>query len=332
MTPSSTYSTATVAVVVHFGETEITARCLDALADQGPDISVVVSSNGSQEEAQALFDHAAARWPLDAVRLTTEGIDPAHGKDAPAVTIVHNGGNRGFAAGCNVGVRMALGRPATRYVWLLNNDARPGPGAMEALVREAGEHPRAVLGATVIDAGEDGDRLQLAGGTAYFPATTRIVPQHAAALPADVDSLPEPRLDYVYGASLFASAAMYRDIGLLDEMFFLFYEELDLCRRARKAGYALRWCRDCVVAHLVSASVGRRGSASAEQVRLAAFHEARSTILFTRKHHPFLLPSVLACRTAGKLIALLARGEWNLVGPSMSGLVDGLFAKIPKDG
>lgn len=321
----------TAVILVHFGEAGTTARCLDALAELGSELSVVISNNGSLEEAQTLFDHAVTLWPFEAVHLVTDGKDPVQDAETLAVTVVHNGGNQGFAAGCNVGVRMALGRSATRYVWLLNNDARPGPEALEALVREAGAHPRALLGATVVEARTHGGRLQLAGGAAYSPATTRFFPQHSGVLLADVPSLPEPRLDYVYGASLFAPVDMFRDIGLLDEMFFLFYEELDLCRRACRAGYSLWWCRECVVTHEVSAAVGRKGTASIEQARLAAFHEARSTVLFTRKHYPLVLPLVLVFRTAGKLAVLLARGEWNLVGPSLSGLVNGLFTKITSD-
>jgi hypothetical protein len=319
-------SAETVVVVVHYGEVETTVRSLEGLAGQGGFFSVILSSNTTPEEAQALSDRAAALWSPDTVRLVAGGDDPAQDMDSSSVTVVDNGGNSGFAAGCNVGIREALQRPATRYVWLLNNDARPAPGALQALVREADGHPRALLGATVLDA-ESGDRLQLAGGAEYHPATTRIRPQHAGASFQDVPDLSQPRLDYVYGASLFAPASLYREVGLLDEAFFLFYEELDLCRRAQAAGYGLRWCRECVVVHEVSATVGRKGRGSARQARQAAFHEARSTILFTRKHHPLLLPMALAARTAGKLAALLVRGEWGLVGPSLAGLAEGLWAK-----
>lgn len=315
----------TAAILVHYGDVGTTARCLDGLAEQGPNLSVIVSNNGPREAAEALFRHAETLWPDDAVRLIMPG-GPKQESPSP-VTLVHNGENRGFAAGCNAGIRLALARKDARHVWLINNDARPDPGALTALVREAESHPRHLLGATVL-AG-NGDRLQLAGGAAYYPATTRMVPQHAGATWTDVPGLAEPRLDYVYGASLFAPVTLYREVGLLDETFFLFCEELDLCARARKAGYELGWCRGCVVHHAVSAAIGQPGQATPEQARLAAFHEARSVILFTRKHHPRLLPFALAARTMGKLTALLARGKWECMGPSLSGLASGLRPQPP---
>jgi hypothetical protein len=292
---------------------------------------LIVSNNGTPEQGRELAQYAEKELEgrclfLDA---PTDYPDKQPPSDA-AVVIIQNSGNHGFAAGCNAGIRLALQRDGTGHIWLLNNDALPEPGALQALLGCAAEHPDAVLGATVIDthaADGDGPVLQLAGGVRYNPFTTCIHPAHAGAPLNRAEALPEPALDYIYGASLFAPAELFHRAGLLDEAFFLFYEELDLCRRALALGHTLQWCRDARVGHAVSESVGRPDEASREQGGVAAFHEARSLVLFTRKHHPWMLPFTLAARLLAKPLVLAGRGEWHCIGPVFRGVYDALSGR-----
>ncbi|MGE4420711.1 MAG: glycosyltransferase family 2 protein [Pseudodesulfovibrio sp.] len=315
-------------VIVHYGRVETTLRCLERVFAVADGAFVVVSNNGTPEQAGELAAYAQSRCAGGCLSLDGQPGSPERDALADAsVAIVHNSGNRGFAAGCNAGIRLAQQRGGIGHVWLLNNDALPEAGALEALLECGAAHPAAVLGATVIDmnaAGEDGPWLQLAGGVRYNRFTTCIHPAHAGAPLSRVDALPEPELDYVYGASLFAPVELFQRAGLLDEAFFLFYEELDLCRRATALGYVLRWCRGARVGHAVSGSVGRPGEATRGQERNAAFHEARSLMLFTRKHHAWLLPLALLARLAAKPLVLAGRGQWHCIGPVFRGVCAGL--------
>lgn len=311
-------------VLVHFGDPAVTGVCLRALAPQAADALVVVSNNGSEDDARRL--EQALRDAFGQCARLAPG-QPA--PDGARALLVHNGANRGFAAGCNAGLRPALADPDVTHAWLLNNDTRPEPGALAALMAEAAARPGAVLGATVVRA-DAPERLQLAGGVRYNPALSTIAPAHAGAALADVPTLPEPRLDYVYGASMCVPASLLREAGLLDEGYFLFYEELDFCRRAVALGAELGWCRGCVVVHEESAAVGRPDAAdAADGARLAraAYHEARSTLRFTRRHHPWLLPPVLAARCVAKPLALLLRGRPGLIRPALRGALDGLLGR-----
>ncbi len=191
---------------------------------------------------------------------------------------------------------------------------------MEALLKTLAASPKSILGATVVHDKDVGQCIQVAGGVQYTPWLSRIEPNYAGARLEDMAGLSELPMDYIYGASLFAPMSLFDDIGLLDENYFLFYEELDLCLRAKTAGYSLGWCRECVVNHDVSASIGRPETASHHQGRIAAYHEARSTFLFTRKHYPWLLPPVLLLRSLLKPTLLAFRGEWHCIGPALSGL------------
>nr|WP_319581967.1 glycosyltransferase family 2 protein [uncultured Pseudodesulfovibrio sp.] len=310
---------------MHYGRIKTTLRCLAQVFSIAPDAFVVVSNNGSSEEANELAAFAKDHSKRECLLRDAKDESLDWGTFLLARTIiVHNGGNLGFAAGCNVGVRLALQRNDIEHIWLLNNDTQPKAGSIEALLGCAAKHPDAVIGSTVVDMNAAGSneeaRIQVAGGVRYNPLSTRIYPAHEGASLLDLDSLPRPRLDYIYGASLFTSSEIFRKVGLLDESYFLFYEELDFCRRATMLGYGLHWCRESHVLHGVSESVGRPGSASNEQMRIAAFHEARSTILFTRRHHAGLLPFALLARLIVKPLWLVMRGEHQTIGPALRGV------------
>ena len=163
----------------------------------------------------------------------------------------------------------------------------------------------------------DPGRVQAAGGCRYNPLTTVLTPHLGGRLLGEAqDTRGEPELDYVYGASMFLPRKLLERTGLLNEEHFLYYEELDLCSRARSAGFALRWCRGSVVRHAGGSSVGRAGRA------LACYHENLSTLVYTRNHHPGLLPLAAAIRLAGKSAALAVRGQWRLFGPLARAYID----------
>jgi GT2 family glycosyltransferase len=294
---------------------EDTLACLDSLAGlrRAEGLSVVVCDNGSTDgSCDRILAWAAERFPPDDVADLADGAD---GADARAVlarfVLVRNGANRGFAAGNNPGIRLALARGA-EFVWLLNNDCAAEPDALAALLDCAGTAERpGILGSTVVY--RDSGTVQCAGGCVYNPATT-VFRYVGHGLPLDrVLARPEPaRLDYVYGASMFVRGEVFAIAGLLCEDYFLFYEELDLCARARRAGFGLAWCPGSVVRHAAGASVGRAGRGNGE---LACYHENLSTLVYTARFHPGLLPLAAAVRLAGKLAALCRRREFRLVGP-----------------
>lgn len=309
-------------VVVHYGDTKITEACLASLADQlrADDLLVLVNNGGAgqgQELAQAL-----ERLFSGCARLTPSAA-PARPDPGQRALLLEPAANRGFAAGCNAGLHAALACPGITHAWLLNNDTELAPGAVQALRAGCAQRPDDILGATVLRASAPGT-LQLAAGVRYQPSTSRIAPAHAGAPLSRVPALAEPRLDYVYGASMCIPAALLRRVGLLDEGYFLFYEELDFCRRAVDAGARLGWCRGCHVLHRGGEAIGREGEAEQRRLSFAAYHEARSTLRFTRRRHPRSLASVLAARLLAKPALLALRGRWRSIPAALRGAWDGL--------
>lgn len=304
-----------VVILFHNGRQD-TLACLEALAAMRPapwEQGLLVTCDNASDDgsAQAVLSWARQRG-LDV--LETDGREAWPGRPGfRGLALVRNGANLGFAAGVNPGLRLGLALGAQHF-WLLNNDTLPESQALAALLARA--DGQTILGSTVTQA-RDPARVQVAGGCRYNPLTTMLTP-HLAGYPLAkaLESDPNPRLDYIYGASMLIPRQALEAVGLLDERHFLFHEELDFCRRARRAGFGLAWCRESVVRHAHGASVSRAGQA------LACYHENLSTLLFTRKHHPALLPLAAGFRLAGKATALAWRGQHRLLGPLLTAYAD----------
>lgn len=132
----------------------------------------------------------------------------------------------------------------------------------------------------------------------------------------------QPEIDYIYGASLFIRTEVFEKCGLLNEEFFLFYEEMDFCRRARAKGYRLFWCQESIVQHRVSQSVGSPECDDKEKKIKANYHENLSTLLYTKLHHKNILFLVMVFRFFGKLTKIAVRREWYLAKPLISAYQD----------
>ena len=96
-------------------------------------------------------------------------------------------------------------------------------------------------------------------------------------------------IDFVTGAAAFIRATALRQVGLFCEDYFLYFEELDFCRRISKVGFRISWCPESYVYHEAGRSAGSRSQASTRKSSLAEYHSNLSCLIFMRKFHPRLL-------------------------------------------
>lgn len=179
----------------------------------------------------------------------------------PDAVVILNDTNRGFAAAANQGITAA---PGTAFVLLLNPDATLATDAVERLVDFADEHPRAgLVSALVIDDGGRPERFA-AGREPSVSAVAihelglhRLVPGRALYRVPDVSAPTSP--DWVAGTVVLVRRAALDEVGLFDEQFFLYSEDVDLCRRMRAAGWEV-WLEPAARAvHRRSTSVNAAG-------------------------------------------------------------------------
>lgn len=179
------------------------------------------------------------------------------------VKVVQSGRNGGFGAGNNVAMFDALpDGDAPDYVYLLNSDAFPEPGAIRILRDYLDAHPAVGFAGSRI-VGEDGVLHETAfrfpsvasefEGPARTGPVTKVLRRHLVTLPPPTAAGP---VDWVAGASMMMRRAVLDRIGGFDETFFLYFEETDLCRRAAQAGWPTHYVPQSVVEHIGSVSTG----------------------------------------------------------------------------
>lgn len=227
--------------------------------------------------------------------------------------------NPGFSAGVNAGARLACGR----YLLILNPDTQLKPGAIKAMVDYLDANPEvAVAGARVEDPGGTVQRsarrfpTMLTGLAGRLSLFTRIWPGNPLSrrdVLADGTTLTPREVDWVAGSCMAVRAEAFRQVGGMDEQFFLDREDADLCKRLREAGWKTAYLPSAVVVHGVGRS---RRHARALSVR--AFH--RSAFLYFAKHRAgryraLSLPvagTLLYARMAVKLaIQFVTRRDWS---------------------
>jgi GT2 family glycosyltransferase len=190
--------------------------------------------------------------------------------------------NGGFSAGNNVGLRPLLASPtAPDWVLLLNPDTYVHPGALAALLHGAAQRP----GVGIV-----GSRLEDPDGTAqpstfrFLRALTEFEKQLRLGLVtralspwSTVIGVADQavRVGWVSGASMLVRREVFEAIGLLDEGYFLYYEEVDLCLRAARAGWSCWYEPSSRVVHLVGRSTGVDQNDDARPVPIYIFESRR---------------------------------------------------------
>ncbi len=202
------------------------------------------------------------------------------------VRVIEAGGNLGFGRANNVGIRASTGG----FLLLLNSDTIVPAGAIDRLLDELTSHPDvAVVGPRLVDA--EG-RAELSFGRMLGPwnewKQKRLLRGHERRVPkisALVDELTRrPHTpDWVSGACLLVRRADADAVGLFDERYEMYTEDVDFCAAIRMRGRRIRFTPAVEIIHLRGRSAASAPAATREAYR-------RSRLAFYEKHHPLLAP------------------------------------------
>jgi GT2 family glycosyltransferase len=275
-------------VVVNYNSWPYSLRCIDSLYGTGyEDFEVVVVDNG--REAVPEIPHP--------------------------MRLIHNPKNVGFAKACNQGVLASKGE----YVVLINPDTLVEGGFFESLDKFFDENPKAgVAGPRIVD-GEGNLQLSarkefsfISGLLSRTSLLTRLFPKNSLIghfFPAAKVLNDPTRVDWVSGACMIVRRRTLEEIGTMDERFFMYFEDTDLCRRAREAGWLVYYLPQVEVLHHTGVSTRAKPR--------AIWNLHKSAFLYHRKygpHGPLQLYSLLTllglcARALARLGALLVSRE-----------------------
>jgi len=216
-----------VAVVVNWNGRDDTLACLESLSCSQPCPHVVLVDNGS-----------------------SDGTVTAVQSVFPQVGIIALPQNRHFAVGANVGLRCGLQQGAD-CLWLLNNDVTVRPETLATMIHVLESDPAI---------GIVGGRLEhpqnppgvIVGAYCDFRSGAIIEPP-----PPSEPALAQLAVDYVWGCAMLIQAAILRQVGLFDESLVAYFEDADLCLRARQSGWQTVTALQAVVYHTGSKTANR---------------------------------------------------------------------------
>ncbi len=276
-------------IIVNWNVRDFLDRCLASLRQHVRDLTfeVIVVDNASKD---------------DSVQMVRSKY--------PEVLLIANEANNGFCRGNNQGLEVARGE----FVVLLNPDTEVYPGAMETLVAFLRDHPDVgVVGPMLLSP----EGLHMPNGT-RFPTLRRELMgvfglhrfnQRAYDLEGygreDFSQIAE--VDVVCGACLMTRQSIVRQIGGLDEQLFMYFEEVDFCRRVKAAGWKVFYVPEARVYHHWMQSVKQDNIAATRRL-------FRSQFLYFRKHHGLaaawllrVLSSVTVATRTGRIVAVRVR-------------------------
>lgn len=205
---------------------------------------------------------------------STDGSVKRLKKDFKDVVYIENKENLGYTGGNNVGIKYAMDRRG-EFIWLLNNDTLIESDSLDILIRAAKDNPSAGVLSPKILCYPDTHLLYSKGERHSLWINRRRVNI------GEVDQKQEimPRtVDYAVGCSMLVRREFVERVGLLDETFFAYFEEVDWCFRGRKLGFDVLYVPAAVVYHKGGASTGGLISP------IVLYYHTRNWIYFMRKH------------------------------------------------
>lgn len=281
-------------ITVDYRQPRVTCELLDSIAELSyPNLQTIVVDNGSLTDNTATYQ--------------------AH---LPEVLVINSKENLGFAGGNNLGIKQAKGD----FIFLVNNDTVLSDGLIEALVKRC-QQPAVGAASPKIKYFDQPDTIQYAGFTEVNPFTGRNMAIGKGEKDRGQHDLAR-QVPYAHGAAMMLRREVIEKIGLMPDVFFLYYEELDWCEQIKRGGFDIWYEPMAYILHKESTSTGKSSPLKTKFL-------TRNRILFMRRNFgkwksaAFML---FFCCVSFPIHALklLLKGDFNNLKALATGMVAGL--------
>lgn len=273
-------------ISVNFNQPEVTIDFLKSveLHTDRSDVEVILVDNGSSEDRHADFLSAY-----------------------PELIYIRSAENLGFAGGNNLGIKEAAGT----YLLLLNNDTEITSGLLDELSGELERNPAIGLISPLLLYYDSPDTIQYAGFTEMNYITCRNAGIGSMELNKGQYDSDSRETGFCHGAAMMCRRADLETVGLMEEQFFLYYEELDWCEKFKRAGKKIWFTGRTKVFHKESISVGKESS-------IKTYFMTRNRMLYIRRNTGLLNTLLFSIYYIGlacpkQVLVYLKKGRKDLV-------------------
>jgi GT2 family glycosyltransferase len=245
----------------------VTSATLHTVVDSSVDLSIVIVSYNTKEILLDCLSSVQTHTTTIGYEVIVVDNDSRDGtvaslkKTYPAMRVIENSDNRGFAKAVNQALAVSRGR----HILLLNSDTVIRDQALATMVAYVDDHPD--VGAVSCKQWTGDGHLNqtcfpfpsIRDHLFYSALFQRIAPsmQAAAAATQAVDCMQSQDVDWANGACLMLRRLLLQELGGLDEGFFMYFEDVDLCQRLRRQGYRVHHLAEVGIVHLIGRSSGR---------------------------------------------------------------------------
>lgn len=238
-------------IVLHYGNINDTISCLESVAKlkkNNLQIKVILVNNNSTSEKS--WFRKLNLPPSEVITITTSR-------------------NLGFAGGINIGIKEALKDKNADYVLILNNDTILPPN----LITELLKNPSDITAPVIKYKFRSNWVYDYGGRINWWTSRTK----HIESSKLHHRGEHGLTIDYVSGCCMLVKRNVFEKIGLFDEQFFFYFEDVDFCVRAVKAGFYVSVCADAYIYHKLGGSIGRWSNK-------AILYNLYGNFLFITKH------------------------------------------------
>lgn len=241
---------------------------------------VILTYNAKKLVLQCLFDLLKSKssrlkiTPIVVVNGSRDGTVKEIAGKFPKTIIIDNQKNYGFSNGINFGLKLAV-QQNYNWILLLNDDVRFNPEFLEELVREADKNSYSICGPLILTIdnkvwsnGGVIDKVRFSGGLIDYGKDKTVKKNQP--------------VDFISGTAMLVKKEVFEKIGFLDEDYFLYYDDVDFCFRAKKTGFNSYIVPSAQITHLETLTI-KKNSAS------HYYHAAKSHLIFVFKRAPFSL-------------------------------------------
>ncbi len=277
------------------------------------EFSVVICENGGHDAFERdVREMAKVPGMVEADAEAEDRLGGAEGRrfhlgvDRRVVRVLRSRENRGYSGGVNFCIAAA----ATNwdFIWVLNPDTFPEPDALGALVRRQAEGGYGIVGSKIVFVANG--RVQLWGGMRYWPLFGRspsLGNGQSADLTPDAREV-EAKLEIVAGTSMFVSKDYITTIGVMDEDFFVYYEDTEWS--LRRGPFRLGYAHDSVVHHVAGSTSGS-GGARPKRSRFSIYLSERNRVIIAKKRFPAAWPLLAVIALSQTLEFLVRFHSWR---------------------
>lgn len=275
-----------IIIIVNYNGSDDTIECLNALIKlKEHPLGIIVVDNASNNDSVAKIFNEWSKIS-NPILINENNINNKYYNAVNIIAVANK--NNGYAAGNNIGIKIAFRNKNCKSIWLINNDTIPDKNALSELCFEYNKYKCPyIIGSTLIY-NHDRKTVQClsSGLLNKFIGTTKHIKEGLDIYKvSNIDKYHiDKKINYVNGASIFIHKDIITKTGLLNEKFFMYYEDVEFCIRAKKYNFGCLWAPKSIVYH--------KEGASSKKFNNLHFLTLRNRIFFTKIHYPWFLFAV----------------------------------------